>query len=70
MKDYYNNNNDKMTPEQIRELKIKTFLCLSNDDIHLTTSDRNIVRKELDLSTNSVLSDNDKQSIRDFYYSM
>ncbi len=32
--------------------------------------DRNIVRKELDLDTDSVLSGNDKQSIRDFYYSM
>ncbi len=33
-------------------------------------SDRNIVRKELDLNTDSVLSDSDKQSISDFYYSM
>ncbi len=33
-------------------------------------SDRNIVRKELDLNTDTVLSDNDKHSIRDFYYSM
>ncbi len=33
-------------------------------------SDRNIVRKELDLNTDSVLSDNDKQLIRDFCYSM
>ncbi len=43
---------------------------MSNDDICLSMSDRNIVRKELDLNTDSVLSDNDKQSIRDFYYSM
>ncbi len=33
-------------------------------------SDRNTVRKELDLDTDSVLSGNDNQSIRDFYYSM
>ncbi len=38
--------------------------------MHLSLSDRNIVRKELDLNTDSVLSDSDKQSIRDFYYSM
>ncbi len=30
--------------------------------------DRNIIKKELDLNTDSVLWDNDKQSIRDFYY--
>ncbi len=32
--------------------------------------DRNIVREELDLSTDTVLSESDKNSIRDFYYSM
>ncbi len=30
----------------------------------------NIVRKESNLDTDYVLTDNDKQSIRDFYYSM
>ncbi len=70
MKDYYNHNQDKMTPDQIRQLKIQTFLYLSNDDVSLVNSDRNIVRKELDLNNDSVLSDIDKQSISDFYYSM
>ncbi len=70
MKDYNKYNEDKMTPADIRELKTKTFPYLSNDDISLRMSDRNIVRKELDLDTDSVLTDNDKQSIRDFYYSM
>ncbi len=70
MKDYYKHNQNKMTPADIRELKTKTFPYLSNDNIHLSMSDRNIVRKELDLDTNSVLTDNDKQSNRDFYYSM
>ncbi len=69
MKDYYKHNLDKMTPADIRESKSKTFLYLSIDDILLSMSDRNIVRKELDLDTDSVLTDNDKQSIRDFYYS-
>ncbi len=70
MKTYYEYNQDKMSPDQIRHLKIKTFPYLSSDDICLSMSDRNIVRKELDLNTDSVLFDNDKQSIRDFYYSM
>ncbi len=69
MKDY-KHNQDKMTPADIRELKSKTFPNLSNDDICLSMSDRNIVRKKLDLDTDSVLTDNDNQSIRDFYYSM
>ncbi len=33
-------------------------------------SDRNIIRKELDLNTDSILSDTDKHSIRDFFNSM
>ncbi len=33
-------------------------------------SDRNIIRKELDLDTDSVLSGKDKHSIRDIFYSM
>ncbi len=70
MKDYYNHNKDKMTPNEIRELKIKTFPYLSSDDVRLSMSYRNIVRKEMDLNTDSVLSDSDKQSTRDFYYSM
>ncbi len=70
MKDYYKHNQDKMTPADIRELKSKTFLYLSNDEVRLSMSDMNIVRKELDLDTDSVLTVNDKQSIRDFHYSM
>ncbi len=55
MKDYYKHNQDQMTPDQIRELKIKTFPYLSSDDVRLSMSDRNIVRKELNLSTESCL---------------
>ncbi len=33
-------------------------------------SDRNIIRKELDLDTDSVLSGTDKHSMRDVFYSM
>ncbi len=59
-----------MSPAQIRELKVKTFPYLSDDDIRLSMSDRNIIRKELDLDTDSLLSGDDKQSIRDFFYSV
>ncbi len=70
MKDYYSYNQNKMSPAQIRELKVKTFPYLSDDDVRLSMSDRNIIRKELDLDTDSVLSVNDKQSIRYFCDSM
>ncbi len=70
MKDYYSHNQDKMSPAQIRELKVKTFPYLSDDDIRLSMSERNIIRKELDLDTDSVLSGTDKHSIHDFVYSM
>ncbi len=70
MKDYYSHNQNKMSPAQIRELKVKTFPYLSDDDVRLSMSDRNIIRKELDLNTDSVLSDTDKYSIRDCLYSM
>ncbi len=70
MKDYHNHNQDKMSPAQIRELKVKTFPYLSDNDVRLAMSNRNIIRKELDLNTDSVLSGNDKHSICDLFYSM
>ncbi len=62
MQDYYSHNQDKITPAQIRELKMKTFPYLSDDDVRLSMSDRNIIRKESDLNTDSVLSDTEKHS--------
>ncbi len=70
MKNYHKHNQDKMTAQQIRELKCKTFPYLSQDDVTLNMSHKNIIRKELDLDTDSVLSGTDKQSIRDLFYSM
>ncbi len=70
MKDYYSHNQDKMSPAQIRELKVKTFPYLSDDNVRLSMSDRNINKKELDLYTDSVLSGTKKHSISDFVYSM
>ncbi len=67
MNDYYGHNQDKMSPAQSRLLKFKTFPYLSDDDVRLSMSDRNIIRKELDLDTDSVLSGTDKHSIRDFF---
>ncbi len=46
MKDYYNHNQDKMTPDEIREFTIKTFPYLSSNYLRLSMPDRNIVRKE------------------------
>ncbi len=70
MKDYYSHNQDKMSPAQIRELKIKIFPYLSDDDVRLSMSDRNITRKELDLDTDSALSGTNKHSICDFYFTL
>ncbi len=67
MREYHKYNQDKITADDIRKLKCKTFPYLSNDDVRLNMSDRNIIRKEFDLDTDSVLSDTDKQSIRDFF---
>ncbi len=67
MKYYYSHNQDKMSPAQIRELKVKSFPYLSDDDVRLFMSDRNIIRKELDLDTDSVLSGTDKHSTHDSF---
>ncbi len=67
MKYYYSHTQDEMTPSQIKELKIKIFPYLDSNDVRLCMSDRNIIRKELDLDTDSVLEHSDKQSIRDFF---
>ncbi len=40
-----------MTPDQIRQLKVQTVLYLNSGDVCLSLSDRNIVRKKLDLNT-------------------
>ncbi len=56
-----------MSSTQIRELKVKTFPYLIDDDVRLSMSDKNIIRKELELDTDSVLSSNDKHSIHDFF---
>ncbi len=70
MKDYYSHNQDRMSPTQIKELKVKTVPCINDHDVRLSMSARNIIRKELDLDTDSVLSYTNKHSIGDFIYSM
>ncbi len=35
-----------MTAAKIRELEVRTFPYFSNDNVRLSMSDRNIVRKE------------------------
>ncbi len=48
-------------------LKVKTFPYLSDDDIRRSMSDRNIIRKEIDLDIDSVVSGTDKHSICDLF---
>ncbi len=67
MKSYYGYDQDKMTPDSIRWLKWKMFPYLYEDDIRLNMSDRNIIHKEFDLTTDSILTENDKPSIGDFF---
>ncbi len=55
MLDFYIHNQNKLSPAQIRELKVKTFPYLSDDDVRLSMSDRYIFRKELDLNIDSIL---------------
>ncbi len=69
MSDYYSHDQDKMTTDQIYALKCKTFPYLESTDVRLKMSDRVIIEKELDLVTDSVLSETDKIKVRDFYYS-
>ncbi len=47
IEDYYSHDQYKMSPAQLRELKVKTFAYLSDDDIRLSMSDRNIIRKRI-----------------------
>ncbi len=41
MKDCYSHNQDKMSPAQIRELKVKIFPYLSDNDVRLSMSEKN-----------------------------
>ncbi len=65
MKSYYGFDKDKMTLDVI--CRLKTFPYLDKDDIRLSMSDRNIIRNELDLATDSVLTDRDKPYIGDLF---
>ncbi len=69
MRDYYSHDQDKMNASQIYALKRKTFPYLDKTDVRLKMPDRIIIEKELDLDTNSVLSETDKGIVREFYYS-
>ncbi len=60
---------DKMNVSLIYALKSKTFPYIDKTDVRLKMSDRVIIEKELDLVTDSVLSETDKIKVKDFYYS-
>ena len=57
-----------MTCEEIKKLKQTTFPHLTSNDVRISLSDREIVNRELDLTTDSVLTDGDKPEIREFFY--
>ncbi len=44
------------------------FLYLQDDDVRLDMFDRNIIRRELDLNTDLMLTEKDKPEIGDFFY--
>ncbi len=66
MSDYYSHDQEKMNVSQIYALKRKTFPYLDKTDVRLKMSDRIIIEKELDLNTDSVLSDTDKSRESNF----
>ncbi len=70
MKHYYSKDQDHMNANEIRKLKLKIFPYLDKNDVSLDMSDRSIVQRELDLTTDSVLSENERADIADFFYSM
>ncbi len=59
-----------MQHSEIRKLNLKTFSYLDKNDVRLDMSNRSIVRRELDLTTDSVLPDHEKSDMVDFFYSM
>ncbi len=67
MKHYYNIDQDN---SEIRKLNLHTFPYLNKDDITLDMSDRSIVERELDLTTDSVLPDNEKHEMVNYFYCM
>ncbi len=69
MRDYYSHDQDKMTTADIFALKCKTFPYLDKSDVCLKMSDRVIIERDLDLVTDSVLSETDRVKVKHFYYS-
>ncbi len=59
-----------MNNSEIKKLKLKTFPYLDKTDVRLDISDRSIVQRELDLTTDSVLTEHEKADIVDFFCSM
>ncbi len=51
-------------------MKLKTFSYLDKNDVRLDMSDRSIVKRELDLITDSVLPELERADIIDFFYTM
>ncbi len=68
MKHYYTVDQDHMKISDIRKLKLHTFPYLDKNYLGLDMSDRSIVQRELDLTTDSVLHDQDKSDMVDVFF--
>ncbi len=70
MKHYFTIDQDHMKSSDIRKLKMHTLPYLDKNYVRLDMSDRSIVQRELDLTTDSVLPDKNKSVVVDLFYSM
>ena len=61
---------EKQNPDrqQLKEEKLKLYPFLEADDPKLTMTDKEIIMKEVDLTTNSVLTDEERSKFRSYLY--
>jgi hypothetical protein len=67
---YYKSDQDNMTATQIYDLKRRTFPYLPPDDLRLKMPDRVIIDKDLDLTTDSILTPKDRETVKNLFYSL
>ena len=65
---YQNIDQSKMTTEEIYKLKRYTFPYLDHDDVRLSLPDKTIIERELDLTTDSVLTPDQRPMVGKLFY--
>jgi hypothetical protein len=70
LENYYKFDQDNMTVTEIYDLKRKTFPYLPPDDLRLKMPDRVIIDKDLDLTTDSILTPKDCDTVKNLFYSL